>query len=121
MSFILVPKVGNDVQINGWNWRPTLALLHAAGLLSEEEFERMGANGCGGVADSQKAARIVAVLDAQLAKMKKGDRMRDDLTVTALPKSVDLKSDANDLYSASFEWLCRFRDFCETSGGFKVV
>ncbi len=121
MSFILVPKAGSDLVINGWNWRPTLMLLSGAGLLSTEEFERMGANGCGGCADAAKTARFAEVIDAQLKKMKSGERMRADLSVTASPQPLDLKSDPNELYSASFDWLLRFRDFCRASGGFEVV
>jgi hypothetical protein len=29
--------------------------------------------------------------------------------------------DTNDLYSATYEWLARFRDFARASGGFKVL
>jgi hypothetical protein len=43
MSFILVPKHGDDVQVNAWNWRPTLELLLREGLISEELHDRMGA------------------------------------------------------------------------------
>jgi len=28
--------------------------------------------------------------------------------------------DAKEAYSATYEWLVMFRDFCRTSGGFKV-
>ena len=121
MSFILVPNVGSDVVINGWNWRPTLILLNRAGLLSDEEYERMGANGCGGCADAEKAKQFADVIDAQLKGMKEGERMRADLSVTAAPQPLDLKSDPNELYSACFDWLVRFRDFCRSSGGFEVV
>ena len=41
MTFILTPKQGEDVQVNGWNWRPTLELIRAEGLLTEENYERM--------------------------------------------------------------------------------
>ena len=36
MTFILVPNNGDDVQVNGWNWRPTVELLRAAGQLDDE-------------------------------------------------------------------------------------
>ena len=121
MSFILVPKNGADVQVNGWNWRPTLLLISRAGLVSDEEYERMGANGCGGMVDAAKALRIAEIIQAQVDKMKTGARMRADFTVTRLTQPVDLRSDPNELYSASYDWLCRFRDFCRTSGGFEVV
>ncbi len=121
MSFILVPKKGRDVQINGWNWRPTLLLISRAGLLSEEQYERMGANGCGGAVDADQCLRIAQIIHAQVEKMHHGDRMRADLTVTSAPQPLDLRSDPNDLYSVSYDWLCRFRDFCPTSQGFEFV
>jgi hypothetical protein len=42
MSFILVPKEGEDLQVNGWNWHPTLQLLLAAGVITEEDYEMLG-------------------------------------------------------------------------------
>src|SRR5689334_22729043 len=42
MSFILVPKEGEELQVNGWNWRPTLQLLLAAGVITREDYEVMG-------------------------------------------------------------------------------
>lgn len=121
MSFILVPKVGSDIQINGWNWRPTLLLISDAGLLTVEEYERMGANGCGGIVDAEKAKKIATVIETQLARMKSAERMCADRTLTALPQPLDLRSDPNELYSASYEWLSQFHAFCLSSGGFEVV
>ena len=86
MSFILVPKNGSDVQVKGWNWRPTLLLISRAGLLSDEEYERMGANGCGGKVNAARALRIADIIQAQVAQMNAEDRMRADLTVTSLPQ-----------------------------------
>ena len=60
--------------------------------------------------------------------MKPGDRMVADLAVTSTKRSPtvflpngDIESvDTNDPYSASYEWLVAFRDFCRQSGGFEV-
>jgi len=51
-----------------------------------------------------------------------------DLTITGKPKKLavftpDMKVediDAVELYSATYEWLLMFRDFCRTSPGFEV-
>jgi hypothetical protein len=29
--------------------------------------------------------------------------------------------DTNEIYSASYDWLVAFRDFCRQSGGFEVL
>lgn len=129
MSFILVPQRGEDVQINAWTWRPTLAILCAENLVDDEVLELLGCNGCGATVDDTLAQQIAAVLIRRLAGMRPGERLRVDMSITAEPKppmvfkpgmSAD-EIDAVELYSAQYEWLVRFRDFCERSGGFKVV
>ena len=37
MGVILVAVNGGDVQVNWWNWRPTLELLVRAGVVTSEE------------------------------------------------------------------------------------
>jgi len=130
MSFILVSKRG-DLQINAWNWRPTLELLMAENVVTQEQYERLGANGCGGRVDADTAGRIADVIERRLAatKMKPGERLLADLSVTSSKRvpfvfspNGDLKAaEMADLYSASYEWLITFRDFCRHSGGFEVL
>jgi hypothetical protein len=128
MTFILVPKQGKDIQVNAWNWRPTLELLRAERLISEQEYERMGAQGCGGQVDAALACRIADVVKSRLMLMKPGERMRADLSVTATSKvrhvfTAEMKPgeiDPNEIYSATYEWLAKFKDFCRESEGFEV-
>src|ERR1700689_97261 len=128
MSFILIPKRGADLQVNGWNWRPTLELLRAENLLNQENYERMGANGCGGQVGDELAYRIADVIERRLSGMRPGERMLSDQTVTVkakkklilTPETKVEEMDAMDVYSASYEWLVMFRDFCRSSGGFDV-
>ena len=129
MSFILVPSQGEDLKVNAWNWRPTLELLLALNTITEKEHEQMGANGCGGKVDGEKASRIGGVVYEKLKDMKPKERLRANLSVTDEPKKLTVFSpgmnanevDVNELYSASFEWLETFAKFCETSGGFEVL
>ena len=129
MSFILVPQNGEDVQINAWNWRPTLEILRAENLVDDKALELLGCNGCGAIVDDKLAQRIAAALTRRLAGIHPGERVRADLSITAEPKprtvfkpgmSAD-EIDTLDLYSAQCEWLVQFRDFCQHSGGFKVL
>ena len=128
MSFILVPKRGDDIQINGWNWRPTLELLLREGLISEELHERMGAQGAGGEVDEELAGRIAEAVERRLEVMKPGERMLADLTVTERakpefsfgPGSRSEEIDVNELYSATYQWLTDFAAFCRRAGGFEV-
>lgn len=128
MSFILAPNDGEDVQINAWNWRPTIALLRYANLIDDRQHELMGCNGCGARVDSATAIAIADFLNQQLEKMNPAQRLRGDLTITSEPKKrAALTSnskvedfDALEVYSATYEWLVMFRDFCRTSQGFEV-
>jgi hypothetical protein len=42
MSFILLPNRGEDIKINAWNWRPTIALLRNANLIDDKQHEFIG-------------------------------------------------------------------------------
>jgi hypothetical protein len=129
MSFILVPSEGDDLQVNAWNWRPTLGLLFAANVITEDEHERMGAHGCGGRVDAEKASRIADAVVQQLISMNAGERMLANLSVSKEPKKLAVFSpdtnpddiDSNELYSTTYEWLETFAKFCRSSGGFKVM
>jgi hypothetical protein len=129
MSFILTPNHGEDMKINAWNWRPTILLLRHANLIDEQQHERLGHQGCGGTLDPETAARIRDFMDQHLAKMFPGQRLGGDLTITSEPKKRAVFTpdsrvedfDAVEVYSATYEWLVMFRDFCRTSQGFSVT
>jgi hypothetical protein len=129
MTFILVPSEGEDLQVNAWNWRPTLELLFAANVITEEDHERLGAHGSVGKVDAEKASRIAYAVVHKLMSMSAGERMLANLSVSKEPKKLaefgpgvnadDI--DENELYSTTYEWLETFAKFCRSSGGFKVM
>ena len=129
MAFILIPKNGEEVKINAWNWRPTLELLHNAHLIGDDLYGRMGRDEREAIVDADTAARIADFLDERLRTMKAGDRIRADLTVTdkarkpliIAPGMQTDQIDVVDVYSAAYEWLVQLRDFARTCGGFEVV
>jgi len=45
VSFILVPKYGDKLKINAWNWRPTVEFLRVEGVLDDNMAERMTCHG----------------------------------------------------------------------------
>jgi hypothetical protein len=128
MSFILMPNRGNDIKVNAWNWRPTIALLRQVSLINDEQHDLMGCNGCGGSVNPETARKIAEFLDQQLAKMAPGQRLRADLSITSEPKKPAVFTpnskvedfDASEIYSSTYEWLVMFRDFCRTCEGFRV-
>ncbi len=129
MSFILVDLADEqyDIQINGWNWRPTVALLIGAGILpSGERAERCLCQGCGGYFTKEEVARTAEFLEGLVARMKPEERVMFDGSITDKPKNYSLpisewnEQEAWDHYSASYDWLQMFRDFCRRSEGFQV-
>ena len=129
MTFILVPSEGDDLQVNAWNWRPTLELLFAANVITEEDHERMGAHGSVGKVDAEKASRIADAVVHKLMSMNAGERMMANLSVSKEPKKLaefgrGLNADdidENELYSTTYEWLETFAKFSRGSGGFSVM
>jgi hypothetical protein len=128
MSFILVPNEGEDIKVNAWNWRPTIRLLHDASLIDAATHEAMGIHGMRGAVTREDAIRIAEFLEERLARMKPGDRLRADLVITSeakrpmvfKPNSQVDDFDANDVYSATYEWLTAFAAFARASGGFRT-
>lgn len=129
MTFILVPSEGEDLQVNAWEWRPTLELLRATNVINEDDYERMGAQGCGGKVDAELATRITGVVAHKLANMNPGERLLADLSLSAEHKKLVVFApnsrvddiDVVNLYSARYEWLETFVEFCRNSGGFEVM
>lgn len=124
MSFILVPTHGDDFQINAWNWRPTIEFLRVEGIIDDTTAELMTCN-LGAKVGADLAGRMAAAIQRKLQDMRPGERMLTDLSVTSEPKNVaefhkPENIDPVDLYSATYEWLIEFKEFCERCGGFEV-
>lgn len=128
MAVILVPTSGEDLMINWWNWRPTVALLVRAGILpAGEREERCLANACGGELSAAEALRAAEHIEGLVAAMKPGQRILFDGEVTEKPidysKPISEWNEADrwNNYSAQYEVLKRFAAYCRRSGGFQVL
>ncbi|HJT35387.1 MAG TPA: hypothetical protein VJ783_25400 [Pirellulales bacterium] len=128
MTFILVPASGEDIVINGWNWRPIVAALVRAGILTVgERQERCLAQGCGGYITASEALQAAEHIDALICGMQPNQRLLRDGELT--DKVIDYNlpiSDWDDAetwqrYSARHDVLKEFAAFCRRSGGFDVV
>ena len=83
MAVILVPKEGNDLVVNWWSWRPTVALLGRLGVLpAGERTERCLANGCGGHLSEQEALLAANEVDRLLEDLSPGERVLLDGSVS---------------------------------------
>jgi hypothetical protein len=121
MSVILISPTGSDVQVNMWNWRPTMLLVRKAIELDDERFELLQVNGVGASISQTEAAMIADYLDTYLADFPKDGRMLLDGAITKTPDTYEFyRNNWEKNYSASYSWLVEFRDFCRNSEGFKV-
>jgi hypothetical protein len=122
MTVILMPREGEDLQVNWWNWRPTLELFRAHSVLDEVKIEMMGANGTGVEATEAEATFIADFLNSYVERLGPNGRVRLDLTITDEPDTFELfRNDPENNYSATVDWLRSLQRFCLTSKGFKVV
>ena len=129
MSFILVDYEDDkhEVKINAWNWRPTLEIIRTFNLFDEEKLEMLGCNGVGASVTTEEAHEIGQRLrDNILPTLKPGERILHDLTITSEPREPHdftrsyPPEESLKIYSARYEWLKTFSEFCLSSKGFKV-
>jgi len=125
MTVILVDRGDDqhDLQINWWNWRPILALLRQANLIDDEQFERMGANGCGGELSAEEALDAAIFLKSQiLPLLQDNEQVHVDGNVSLSPTEWQPISSTPDyeLYATRKSCLEDFIAFCESSRGFVV-
>jgi hypothetical protein len=91
LAVILVPSSGEDMMINWWTWRPTVALLVRAGILpAGEREERYLPNGCGGYLTQDGASQAANFIERLVAGMEPEERVLFDGTVTTRPINYDL-------------------------------
>jgi hypothetical protein len=126
MTVILVDLADDrhDWQINGWNWRPILALLREAELISDEQLERMGSAGCGGQLGASEALKAAAYMRREiLPRMKDGERIHANGQISTIPPQPRLIStlSSHEHYAARKSSVEAFVTFCETCAGFNVV
>jgi hypothetical protein len=115
------------MQINFWNWRPTVALLVQGGVIPDGERRLGFENGWGeGLSDSE-ALNAATFIETIAATMKPGQRVFGSGEITDKPKDYSIpvsewdEAEWQNRYSADYELLRTFAEFCRQSGGFKVL
>ena len=113
----------HSLDINMWNWRPTIALIGLTRLINAERLELMGYNGTGVEITEAESRAIGRFLEIEvLPALRPGTRLTYDLSVTDEPDDHTFyREDFARNYSASFEWLTHFAQFCATCSGFRVL
>ena len=106
---------------NGWNWRPTLELIRAFGILDERRLALMSCSGTGVHIEAEEAHEIARrVREAVLTTLKQGEHIQPDLSIAERPKVWKIRFNTLKHYGATYEWLVQFTTFCLNSKGFTV-
>jgi len=126
MSFTLMDLGSESFEFraNVWNWKPTLEIIKSLDFLSESKIRQMTYNATG-VKLSIEEAHLIGqkIRDEFLPKLAPNKRIFMDLSITDAPDDGTLYKDEDEQwknYSAGYEWLKEFSDFCLASKGFQV-
>lgn len=126
MSFTLLDLSSENFEFNAnvWNWRTTLEIIKSFDILSDGTIRQMEYNATGVKLEKETAHLIGEKIQAEiLPKLEPNKRIFADLTITDAPDDGTLFKDEDEQwknYSASYEWLKDFSDFCLKSKGFQV-
>jgi hypothetical protein len=126
MSFTLVDLSSENFELaaNVWTWKPTLEIIKSFDILSNGTVRQMEYNATGVKLTKEQAHEIgEKIRDQILPKLEPNKRIFMDLSITDAPDDGTLYRDEDEQwknYSATYEWLKDFSEFCLKSKGFQV-
>ncbi len=126
MSFTLIDLGSENFEFRAsvWNWKTLLEIVRSMDVVSDGKVRDMSYNAAGTVVTVEEARQIgEKIRDEVLNGMKPGMRIFADLSVTDKPDDGTLYKDDDEKwknYSADYEWLEEFTEFCFRSKGFQV-
>ena len=126
MSFTLIDLGSENFELssNVWSWKPTLEIIKSLDILSDGKIRQMEYAATGVKIELEDAHDIGRKIQATiLPKLEPNKRMFMDLSITDAPDDGTIYRDDDEKwknYSASYEWLKEFSDFCLKSKGFQV-
>lgn len=126
MSFTLMDLGSENFELsaNVWTWKPTVEIIKSLDILSDGKLRQMEYNATGVKIELADAHEIgEKIRDMFLPKLEPNKRIFMDLSITDAPDDKTLHRDQDEQwknYSASYEWLKDFSEFCLKSKGFQV-
>lgn len=126
MSFTLLDSGAESFEFraNVWNWRTALEIIRSFDIMSDGKIRQMEYNGTGVKLDLNEAHLIgEKIRDEILPKLEPDKRIFADLSVTDAKDDGTLYKDNDEQwknYSADYDWLKEFSEFCLRSKGFQV-
>ncbi len=126
MSFTLIDESseGFEFRANVWNWKPALEIIKSFDLIDEGKLRQMSYTATG-AKFSKEEAQVIGekIRDEILPRLAPNKRMFMDLSVTDKPDDGTIFHDEDEKwknYSAGYDWLKEFSEFCLKSKGFQV-
>ena len=126
MSFTLLDSgaEGFEFRANVWNWRTALEIIKSFDILSGGTLRQMEYNATGAKLEKDDAHLIgEKIRDEILPKLEPNKRIFADLSITDAKDDGTLYKDDDEQwknYSADYDWLKEFSEFCLRSKGFQV-
>lgn len=126
MSFTLLDMSSEkfEFRANVWNWKTVLEIIKSFDILSENDLRQMNYNGTGVKLARDDAHSIgERIREEILPQLKPDKRIYADLSITAEPDDGTLYRDGDEQwknYSADYEMLRDFSEFCLKSKGFQI-
>lgn len=126
MSFTLMDLGSENFEVRAsvWSWKPTLEIIKSLDILSDGKIRQMEYTATGVKIDMEDAHQIGRkIQETILPKLEPNKRIFMDLTITDVPDDGTIYRDEDEKwknYSASYDWLKEFSDFCLKSKGFQV-
>lgn len=126
MSFTLIDLGSENYEFraNVWNWKTTLEIIKSFDLIDEGKVRQMNYNATGATISHEDASSIgEKIANEILPKLEPDKRIFVDLSITDKPDDGTLYRDEAEQwknYSADYEWLKEFSEFCLKSKGFQV-
>ena len=126
MSFTLM-DIGSeafDFRANVWNWKPILEIIKSFDIIDEGKLRQMSYNATGAKFSIEEAHSIGERIEREiLPKLEPNKRIFADLSITDQPDDGTLYKDGDEQwknYSANYNTLKDFAEFCLKSKGFQV-
>ena len=126
MSFTLIDTGSENFELtaNVWTWKAALEVIKSFDIIGEGAVRQMSYNATGATISPEDAHLIgERVRDELLPKMSEKGRIFADLSITDQPDDKTIYKDEDEQwknYSASYDWLKEFSEFCLKSKGFRV-
>lgn len=126
MSFTLMDLGSENFEVRAsvWSWKPTLEIIKNLDILSNGKIRQMEYNATGVKVEIEDAHEIGRkIQETILPKLEPNKRIFMDGSISDSPDDGTIYQDEDEKwksYSASYEWLKEFSDFCLVSKGFQV-